>query len=301
VLVSGWSWLALLVVAPLLMALDLFVVPAGRGPVARRPAVAWTIGWTVVGAAFGGAVWLAWGEAYAIKYATGFLVEKALTIDQVMVFALILAAFRPPDRAATRAVFLALWLALLLKLPFIAIGALLGANGDTVIRLGLAVGFVAGGVFLVRHRHEVPGVVDNRYLRFLARHIDIVEEWRGDRFVVREGGRRRYTLGFALAFALITADVYFSATVPLAFAAQKPPFLVLASSALAEVGLRSLFWLVQSLQIDPVLLKVSLALVLWLVAAELALSDAVHDPSWLLPAAIGVVLAVPIVVSARRR
>ena len=266
------------------MALDLFVVPAGRGPVARRPAVAWTIGWTVVGAAFGGAVWLAWGEAYALKYATGFLVEKALTIDQVMVFALILAAFRPPDRAATRAVFLALWLALLLKLPFIAIGALLGANGDTIVRFGLAIGFVAGGAFFVRHRHEVPGVVDNRYLRFLARHIDIVEEWRGDRFVVREGGRRRYTLRFALAFA-----------------AQKPPFLVLASSALAEVGLRSLFWLVQSLQIDPVLLKVSLALVLWLVAAELELSDAVHDPSWLLPAAIGVVLAVPIVVSARRR
>ena len=300
-LVSVWWWLGLLAIAPALMALDVFVVPGGRGPVALRPAVRWTMIWTAVGAGFGIAVWIGWGESYAIKYTTGFLVEKALTIDQVMVFALILTAFRPPDRAAQRAVFLALWLALLLKLPFIAVGALLGANGDQIIRFGLAIGFVVGGVFFMRHRHGEPAVTENRYLRFLARHVDILEEWRGDRFVVHEGGRRRYTLGFALAFALITADVYFSATVPLAFAAQKPPFLVLASSALAEVGLRSLFWLVQALRVDPVLLKWSLAAVLWLVAAELALSDTVHDPTWLLPSAIGVVLAVPIVVSVRRR
>lgn len=299
--VSGWWWFGLLVLAPMLLALDMYVIPAGSGPIARRPALIWTLIWTALGLVFGAAVWATWGERYAIKYTTGYVVERALTINQVMVFALVLRSFRPPGRAATRAAFFAIWFALVLKLPFIVVGAFLGQQGGDPLRYGLSMLFVLGGVFLVRDRDHQPTVAENRYLRFLASRLDFVEEWHEDRLIIQADGRRRYTLEFALVVVLISVDLYFAASVPLAFASQKPPFLVFASSVLSVVGLRSLYWLFDSLKIDPKVIRVTLALVLWLVAGELLLSDALHDPSWLLPAAIASVLAVPIIGAARRR
>ena len=77
-----------------------------------------------------------------------------------------------------------------------------------------------------------------------------------------------YTLAFAMLVVLVTADIYFAATVPLAFAVKKPGFLVLASSTLALLGIRSLYWWVTSLEVDRVKLRIALAIVLWLVGAR---------------------------------
>ena len=98
---------------------------------------------------------------------------------------------------------------------------------------------------------------------------------------------------------LLTADIYFAATVPLAFAVKKPGFLVLASSTLALLGIRSLYWWVTSLEVDRVKLRIALAVVLWLVALELVLEPLFHAVSWVLPELVFVVIAWPLV-SARR-
>ena len=292
--VSGWAWATLLILAPLLLALDLFALPRVTGPIEVRAAGIWSIVWLLVGVAFVGLVWNQAGETYAIKYATGFAVEKGLTIDQVLVFALIVAAFRPPDGRGDRAVFLALWLGLVLKIPAIAVGAFLGHHAEDPVRFVLSAAFLVGGVILIRRGEREAETEENRYLNFLSRHLDFIDDWVGDRFVARIDGRRRYTRAFALLTVLVTTDLYFAVTVPLAFAAQKPAFLVLASSTFAVLGIRSLYWFVSGVVVDDLLLRVSLAVVLWLVAAELLVQPAFHEPRWVLPILIAITVAVPI-------
>jgi tellurite resistance protein TerC len=297
--VSVWAWAALLVVAPVLLALDLFVLPRGRDAIPARAALVWTAVWTLVGLSFMGVVWAMAGEAYAVKYATSFVVERGLTVDQVLVYGLIIVAFGPPRPARQRTVFLALWVGLLLKLPLIALGTAIGRHGPGDLRWLLAVLFGLGGAIFVRNRTSPPDIVENRLVAFLGRHLPLVERWSGSRYVIDVGGRRVYTLAFVMLAVMLSADFYFAATVPLAFSTQKPGFLVLASSLFAIVGIRSLYWWAASVQVDRVQLRLALAVVLWLVGLELVIQPFAHDPSWVLPSLLIVTIAWPLV-SARR-
>ncbi len=299
--VSVWAWILIFVAAPVLLALDLFVLPRGQADIAPRPAMFWSIVWTLVGLSFALVVWEQSSEAYAIKYVSGFVVEKALTIDQVLVYAVVISTFAAPAVARQRTIFLALWIGLILKVPFIALGSLLARHGPGDLRWVLGAAFLAGGVAFGRQRDEPPSVNENRYLRFLARHIAFVERWEGSRYWIRENGVRRYTLAFAMLMVLLTADIYFAATVPFAFAVQKPGFLVMASSTLAIVGIRSLYWWVTSLDVDPRKLKISLGAVLWIVGLELMLEVFLHEPTWVLPVLLIAPLAWPLLSARRRR
>ncbi len=163
--VAVWAWVVLLVVTPVLLALDLFVLPRGHDQLAPRTAWRWTVVWTLVGLAFAVVVWIEAGEHYAVKYLTGFAVEKALTVDQALVFALVLTSFAAPSRPAKRALFLALWLGLLFKLPFIALGTAIARSEPESLHWIVAGAFIVGGlVFLLRSEAD-PDAAQNRYLR----------------------------------------------------------------------------------------------------------------------------------------
>lgn len=310
--VSGWAWAVLLGATPVLLALDLFVLPRGHEAIGRRAAFWWSVVWTLVGLSFALLVAEQAGETYAVKYLTGFAVEKALAVDQALVFALVVTSFAAPARAATRTIFYALWIGLLLKVPFIALGSLV-AHRLPISLHWITVGlFTIGGFVFLLRSHADPDAAQNRYLRWMRRRASFTDTWAGDRFVVRqvdrpapprEGQRpasRHYTLAFAMLVALLTADIYFAATVPLAFATKKPAFLVLASSTLALLGIRALFWWVSTLDVDRTQLRIALASVLWLVAVELALEPVWHGISNLMPELVFAVIGWPLV-SARRR
>ncbi len=120
--------------------------------------------------------------------------------------------------------------------------------------------------------------------------------------MIRPGpAHRRYTLAFAMLVVLLTADIYFAATVPLAFSIKKPGFLVLASSTLALLGIRALYWWVSSLEVDRVKLRIALAIVLWLVAIEMLLEPYFHAVSALMPELVFAVIGWPLVSARRRR
>ena len=307
--VELWAWLLLLVATPILLALDLFVLPRGHDQLAPRTAWWWSVVWALVGLSFAVVVWIEAGEHYAVKYLTGFAVEKALTVDQALVFALVVTSFAAPSRPAKRAIFLALWLGLLFKLPFIALGVAIARSEPESLHLIVAGAFFVGGlVFLLRSEAD-PDAAQNRYLRWLRRHLDFTDTWRGDRFVVTEAPtddptgppRRRYTLAFAMVVVLLTADIYFAITVPLAFAVKKPGFLVLASSTMALLGIRALYWWVSSLEVDRVKLRIALAIVLWLVSLEMVLEPYIHAISAIMPELVFAVIGWPLVSARRRR
>jgi tellurite resistance protein TerC len=298
--VPASAWIAVLIITPMLLGLDMFVLPRGRDAVEPRTARAWTVVWTLVGLAFTPVVWLLSDAHYANKYATGFLVEKGLTVDQVLVFAVVLTNFDAPRKAAARTIFVALWLGLVLKVPFIFFGTAIARRGTGELHWAVGILFLIGGAIFLRSRTREPGDERNWFAARVARHPAVVDRWEDDRFVVHENGRRYYTLAFLMLAVLVSTDFYFAATVPLAFAVKKPGFLVLTSSALAMLGIRSLYWWVASLEVDRVKLRIALAIVLILVGLELIVFPYAHEPSWILPLLLIIVIAWPLL-SARRR
>lgn len=296
------SWVLVGLVAPALIALDLFVVPRQQERVPLRTALLWTLVWTAVGLAFGLVVWNEAGSKYAIKYATGYVVERGMTIDLVLVFAVIVYRFRPPEAARRRVVFIALWAGLLIRLPFIGIGAAMAEQDRLSGRLLLAGGLAAAGVFLFRHRERHPDPQQLWTVRTLVARGRVRPEYVGAELMAPGPQHRRsLTLAGLLLVALLTADLFFAVTIPIAFAYSKPAFLVLASNVFALLGFRSLYYVVEGLTIDTVRLKIGLAVALWLVALDLAAGGLFPLGDWTLLVLALLVIGAPIAVSVHRR
>lgn len=296
------SWVLVGVVAPVLIALDLFVVPRRTDRVRLRTAAGWTLVWTALGLAFGLVVWAEAGQKYAIKYATGYVVERGMTIDLVLVFAVIVARFRPPDDARRRVIFIALWAGLLIRLPFIGLGATMAEQDRLSGRLLLAGGLAAAGVFLFRHRETHPDPHQLWTVRRLIERGRVRDEYLGTELAAAGPHHRRsLTLAGLLLVALLTADFFFAVTIPIAFAYSKPAFLVLASNVFALLGFRSLYYVIEGLTVDTVRLKVGLAIALWLVAVDLAFGWLFPLGEWTLLVLALVIIGAPIALSVHRR
>lgn len=297
-----WLWLVLLVGTPALLAVDLFVIYPRHRPGRHLGPGLWSLAWFALGLALIPAVGAVAGETYAIKYTTGFLVEKGLDLDQVFVFALAVAAYKAPAQAAGRVVLWALVAGVLLRIPFVWLGYWLGEHGFGVAELVILCGFVLAGVFLVRTRHDEADPLDNRFAHLMARTVAVEPAYVGKAFLVHRGGRRVFTLSGVLLVVLLTADLYFAATVPMVFAFTKPPFLVVASTCAALLGWGSLYAWASTIRVEPAKLKVGMAVVLWLVAADLvSYWIRKSPPTWVLPVLIAVTIAVPIAASIRSR
>lgn len=295
-----WLWLVLLIGTPTLLAIDLFVVYPRHRPGRHLGPGLWSLAWLALGLALIPAIGAVAGETYAIKYTTGFLVEKGLDLDQVFVFALAVAAYEAPADAAGRTVLWALVAGVLLRVPFALVGYLLGEHGFGVIEVVMLCAFVLGGVFLIRTRHDEHDPLDNRFARLMARTVEVEPAYVGRKFVLRRGRRRIYTAAGVLLVVLLTADLYFAATIPMVFAFTKPPVLVVASTCAALLGWGSLYAWASSIRVEPAKLKVGMAVVLWVVAADLLAYWVRKDPpTWVLPLLIAVTIAVPIIASIR--
>ena len=299
--VTAVLWVAFFVIGPALIAIEMFVLPRGN-PLPLRTAAISSIVCLAIGLAFGALVGMEAGEKYAIKYETGFLIEKGLTVDQVLVFALFLHAFAPPERIGRRLVYISLTFGLFMRLPFIVLGSALGETTSWIVAIAVSAAFFTGSLLLVRTRHHEPDPRHGWFVRRLELG-DRIEPAYHDRAlrIRRADGRWALTLAGVLLGALLTADLFFAGAVPLGFSYGKPGILVFASSVFALLGFRSMFYVVANLELDVGKLKVGLAAVFALIGVDVLLHPAweQHKPTWFLPLVSFVAIVVPIVGAVR--
>ena len=214
--VSPWLWIAFIAIVPPLLALELYVVPR-ENPVPLRAALWFSLLWFALGAGFAIVVAMHAGDAYAKKYLAGFFVEKGLTIDQVLVFALVLRRFAAPRTVTRRVLFIALWAGLLLRLPFIALGTYLGESDRPIVQIAISLLFVLAALVLVRNRYHERDPLEGPLVRRLVQADRVEPVYEGRQYVVRREGRRMLSLAGLLLLVLVSADIFFAATVPLGF------------------------------------------------------------------------------------
>ncbi len=267
-----WAWLAFGAVVVALLAVDL-AMHRDDHEISFREASAWSAVWIGAGLGFG-LVLLAWqGGEVAATYYSAYLIEKALSVDNVFVFALIFGYFAVPARLQHRVLFWGVVGALLLRLVFIFVGAgLLETFFWTAYLLGA---FLVYTGWKMAFRHDAPRDPDrNPVVRLMRRVMPVDSAYHGNRFMVRIGGRRAATLLLVALVAVETTDVVFAVdSVAAVLAITTNTFIVWTSVALAVLGLRALYFCLAGLLRRFVHLHYGLAFLLAFAGFKLIASE----------------------------
>ncbi len=287
-----WLVFATLIIAALVVDLTM-MRRIGPHRVRMREALIWSIAWIGLALLFNAGLWwyldAHFGAAVAreagLAFLTGYLVEKALAIDNIFVFLLVFGHFAVPPVQQQRALVYGIIGAIVLRAVLILIGAALIQHFHWVLYLFGAF-LVFTGIRMLRAGDSTPDLAGNPLLGWIRRHLPITTDYRESRFLVHEEGRRRFTPLFVVVVMIGITDVVFAVdSIPAIFAITDDPFLVLASNVFAVLGLRALFFLLAGMVGRFHLLGVGLAAVLIFIGGKMLVADFWHVP-------IGAALAV---------
>ena len=271
-----WAWLATLAVFAVLIGLDLvFTRNAGQG--LRTSAILSGL-WIAAGVAFGGVLWVWQGAGLASQYYAGYLLEKALSVDNIFVFVLLFTSLAIPPAAQRRVLYLGVVGALLLRGGFIAAG---GALIDSISWIFYVFGamVLVAGVRMFRPG-PVSGAADgNLTVRAMRRVLPITDADAGDRFFTRVDGKIMATTLFVALVAIETTDLVFALdSIPAVFGVTRNLFIVFTSNAFAVLGLRALYFLLAGSMSRFRYLKQGLAVLLVFIGVKMLVSPLVHLP-----------------------
>lgn len=271
-------WLGFVVFLLAMLALDLGVFHKSSHTVSLKEAGIWSAVWVLMALGFAAGVYAWFGTERALEFTTGYLLEKALAVDNIFVFLVIFATFRIPMQYQHRVLFWGVLVALILRAVFIFAGAaLLQRFHWTLYVFG---GFLAltGIKLLLQRENNDSNLEDGRAMK-LFRRLMPTTSLHGDKFVVLQQGRWHATPLLLVLIAVEISDVIFALdSIPAIFAVTTDPFIVFTSNIFAIMGLRSLYFLLSGVVSKFVYLKVGLALVLVFVGLKMLLVSVVKVP-----------------------
>ena len=257
-----------------LVAVD-FLLTRRPHEVSMREALGWSAFYVALPLAFGGYVFTAHGADRGVEYLTGYLVEKSLSVDNLFVFMLLLAAFAVPRELQQRVLLYGIVGALVLRGIFIALGAAaLSAFDWTFLVFGLVL--LATGVKILRdalagqeHSIEVDRM---RSVRLVRRFVPVTSDYEGPRLTTRLRGRRALTPLALVVVAVFATDIVFAIdSVPAVYGITGDPFLVFATNAFALLGLRALYFVLEGALSKLAHLGFGLAVILGFIGVKLGL------------------------------
>jgi tellurite resistance protein TerC len=245
----------------------------GRTP-RKGEAIVWSIGWLLLACAVATGIALTGGPAG--EWATVYLIERSLSLDNIFLFSLLLSYFLVPPEYRGRVIAIGIAGALLLRgIAIVAGVALIESVEAVVYGFGALLVYVAYRTF--RGGPEAADPAANPVLRVVRRILPITSDLRGSRLVVREGGRLVGTPLLLVVIAIVVADIAFAVdSIPAAFAVTRDAVVIWTSNAFALLGLGSLLALVDILVRRLRYLGKTIALVLAFVGFKILAEDVVH-------------------------
>jgi tellurite resistance protein TerC len=274
-------WLGFIAFVLAMLALDLGVFHRSPHAVKVKEALIWSLVWLALAGAFGVLVHFAFGPERALEFAAGYVIEKALSVDNLFVFVVIFGAFQVPPRSQHRVLFWGVLGALLLRALFIAAGSALLLRFHWLIYLfGAFLLFTAVKLAREKSEGEAKSPLEGRTYKTLQRFLNATSELSGERFFTRKNGRRLATPLFVVLLLVELTDVVFAVdSIPAVFAVTRDPFIVFTSNVFAILGLRSLYFVLADFVQRFHYLKPALAIVLGFVGVKMLLTGIVHIPT----------------------
>ena len=270
-----------------LLLLDLLVFNRKAHAIGLREALGWSAFWVALSLGFNYLVYHTMGREAGLQWLTGYLVEKALSVDNLFVFLLIFNYFKVPAEFQHRILFWGVLGALVLRAIFILVGgALLAKFHFLIYILGAFLVYTGVRMGLSGDGPEIDPE-NNPIVRFLSRHLPITRQMDGGKFFVRRDGVRFATPLFVVLVMVETTDVVFAAdSIPAILAITRDTFIVFTSNVFALLGLRAMYFALASMMRLFHYLHYGLSLILIFIGAKILLESIYPIP---MPIALGVV------------
>ncbi|MBI4822278.1 MAG: TerC family protein [Deltaproteobacteria bacterium] len=272
-------WVAFNVAVLAMLAFDLFVANRDPHAIRLREAAIWSAFWILLSLGFNAFVYVELGHQAGLEFLAGYLLEKALSVDNLFVFLLILGHFKVPPESQHRVLFMGVLGALVTRVLFILTGTAIVSKfhfamylfGAFLVYTGLKLAFAKDG--------DEPDLESNSALKLVRRFMPITSKYDGSKFFTLENGKRVATPLFAVVIVIETTDVIFATdSIPAVLGVTTDPFIVYTSNICAILGLRSLYFLLVGALASLVYLKQGLAMILVFIGAKMLGEKFFHVP-----------------------
>jgi tellurite resistance protein TerC len=271
-------WIGFTLFILTLLALDLGVFHRKAHAVGMKEALIWSLVWISLAFLFNAGVYSWFGPERGLEFLTGFLIEKALAVDNIFVFVVLFSYFNVPAALQHKVLFWGILGALLMRAVFITLGGVLLQQFHWVMYVFGAFLILTGVKLLVQKDAEMHPERNPLFLLFM-RFVPTLPAYRGERFFVRQSGRWYATPLFVVLAAVEVTDLVFAIdSIPAIFAVTSDPFIVYTSNIFAILGLRSLYFLLAGVIHRFHYLKTGLAFVLAFVGVKMLIVDVYHIP-----------------------
>ena len=288
------------------LAVDLLVLRQnGPHKVSSREALLWSAAWIALALIFNAGLWWylqgrlpdAEADRIALEFLTGYLVEKALAVDNIFVFLMLFTYFGVPAQSQQRVLILGVLGAIILRGILIFVGAALIAKFHWVLYIFGAF-LLFTGIKMFWAVGQEPDMDKNPILRWITGHLPLIRRYHGEALWIGEGKRRKYTPLFVVLIMIAITDVIFAVdSIPAIFAITLDPFIVLTSNVFAVLGLRALYFLLADMADRFHLLAYGLALVLVFIGTKMLIIDIFKIPVAVSLGVVGATLVTAMVLS----
>ena len=268
-------WLTVVGIVGLLVFDFVFHVRTAHVPTLREAAI-WSAAYVGIALAFGIGVWIFGGGEMGGEYFAGYVTEKALSVDNLFVFLIIMSSFKVPRADQQKVLLFGIVFALLARTGFIFLGAaLISAFAWVFYIFGLVLLLTAGN--LVRPEGEDARSADNIVVRLARRFLHTSDSYDGDKLFTTVDGRRVMTPMLLVMAAIGGTDILFALdSIPAIFGLTQNVYLVFTATAFSLLGLRQLYFLIDGLLDRLVYLGYGLAVILAFIGVKLIL-HALHE------------------------
>ena len=291
-----WLWVGFNLFVLTMLALDLGVFHRKSHAVSTKEALTWSVVWIALSLVFSGVIYFFWDKMMptstytnseaSLAYLTGYLIEKALSVDNIFDFILIFSFFAVPATYQHRVLFWGILGALVMRGAMILVGAALIERFHWIIYVFGAF-LVYTGIRMASHQDEEVQPDKNPVVKFFRKFMPVTENFEDDKFFVRRAGKLLATPLFLILLIVESTDLVFALdSIPAIFAVTHDPFIVYTSNIFAILGLRALYFLLANVMGQFQYLKLGLSAVLTFVGVKMVITDIYHIP---VGASLGVV------------
>ncbi len=291
-------WIAFHLFVIAVLALDLGFLRRKARVVRPREAVIWTGVWVTLAALFCAGIWLTGGAERSLQYATAYLVEYSLSVDNLFVFLLVFTYFGVPPLYRHRLLFWGILGAFVMRATLIILGAALVSRFHWLLYGFGAFLLYSAAKMMFSKEDEQINPERNAVLRWARKLLPVASGDTGASFLVRERGAWKVTPLFLTLLVIETTDLLFALdSIPAVLGISRDSFIVYTSNVFAILGLRSLFFVVAALMDKFHYLKLGVSAVLAFIGGKMLV-----EPWWPVPllvslAIVAVLLALSIVAS----
>jgi len=283
-----------------MLAIDLGVFHRTPRPVTLKEATIWSIVWILLALAFNVGLLYFTNATTALEFFTGYLIERALSMDNIFVFVIIFSYFGVPPKFQHRILFWGVLGALVMRSVFIAAGTVLISRFEWVLYLFGLILVVSGWKMMTQKGVEVHPE-KNLFIRLARKFFPVETGYETPHFFLMKGGKLHLTSMLLVLITVETTDVVFAVdSIPAVFGVTRDPFIVFSSNIFAILGLRAMYFLLAGVMNTFYYLSHGLSIVLIFIGMKMLLANIVHIPVGFSLGIVAGILFVAVVLSLRR-